>query len=122
MPYTLEYDMEKRIRALTKYDGLISFMFRDLDIVFLNENSEDSCIFLDNLISRLRKIRNNLKNRGATQEQIKIYDNRIYDCFIRSISIIRERTIDINNSCMIKDINLLNYISSYCTMLSQNLI
>ena len=120
-PYVFEYDMEKRIRTLTKYDGLLSFMFRDLDILLLS--NENSVCILENFTSNLRKIRNNLKKSGAIPEQIEIYDKKVYDCFIRSNSIVRDRAINIDNPCMIRDINLLNDISMYCIIwLSENLI
>ena len=115
-PYVFEYDMEKRIKALTKYDGFISFMFRDLDIVLLGE---ENAYVLEDLISKLRKIRNNIKSSGATPDQIEIYDKKVYDCFMRSVSVIRDRAINIDNPYMIHDIDLLNDISRYiCEMIS----
>ena len=114
-PYVFEYDMEKRIRTLTKYDGLISLMFRGLPLSNVH--------ILDSLTSNLKKIRNNLKNSGMTPEQIEIYDKKVYHCFIRSVSIIRDRAINVDNPYMIRDINLLYDISRHCIMwLSENLV
>jgi len=117
--YIFEYDIEKRIRALTRHDGLISFMLRCLDII---PPSNGHVHILEGLTSNLRKIRNNLKNGRAIPEQIETYDNKVYDCFTRSISIVIDRSINIDNPYMTRDINLLNYISKYFIIwLSENL-
>ena len=121
--YIYEYRMEKRIRTLTKRYGLISFMFRGLDIVPPSKKNIDKNVYLLNLISNLRKIRYNLKNSGASPIQIEAYDNKAYNCFLRSISTVRDRAIDIDNPYMTRDINLLNDISAYFIIwLSENLI
>jgi len=98
-------------------------MFRGLDIVPPSKKNIDKNVYLLNLISNLRKIRYNLKNSGASPIQIEAYDNKAYNCFLRSISTVRDRAIDIDNPYMTRDINLLNDISAYFIIwLSENLI
>ena len=86
----IAYNMEKRINVMVKYHGHIDYMFRDFDNALLTYRKL-AVKLLDSALDSIEKIRKKLIERGATTEQIYIFDSKVKKCFNKSIDIIRNR-------------------------------
>lgn len=104
--YTLKYDMEKRISVMISDHGMIDYMFRDFNNALLTYR-ELGTKLLNSALDSIVKTRTKLINKGATEEQIRIYDSKVIQCFNKSVEIIRNRAENPENPRMEDDLKLL---------------
>lgn len=103
--YVLKYNMEKRISVMVTDHGMIDYTFRDFNNALLTYR--DLVIkLLNSTLDSIVKTRTKLINKGATEEQIHIYDSKVIQCFNKSVEIIKNRCHS-ENSHMEEDLKLL---------------
>lgn len=107
-----DFNISKRINAMTKHHGFIEYIFRDFDVALISFR-ESALILLEDVLKSLRKIRNNLAVAGASDEGLTKYDKKIHDCFEKTLNVIRERIKDPNNHNIEADKELLTTLESF---------
>ena len=113
----ISYDIEKRINAMVRDHGHIDYVFRDFDNVLLTYRKL-TVKLLNCTLGQIVKIRKKLIDRGATTEDIYIFDSKVKKCFNKSVNIIRNRVNNTENQyieedsvilCEILRLNIDNY-------------
>jgi len=84
------FPIDKRVNVYIQYRGFIEFVFSRYDSAILNFG-ETALFHLETILSSFRKIRDKFELRGATPEQLKIFDEKIYNCFNRTIRIAEDK-------------------------------
>lgn len=102
-----DFNMAKRINVMVKHHGFIEYIFRDLGIAVVTYN-EFAVQLLEDILHTLLKIRTTLKEKGATEEQLAVYDAKIYTCFHTMIGVLEDlEAYDILEQ--IKEYDIKNY-------------
>jgi len=106
------FPMEKRIHAMVRHHGFISYIFRDFDVALITYR-ESALILLEDAMKSLKKIRSNLALRGATDEDLNKFDNRVHMCFQKTLDVIETRIEDPTNKNKEADIELLSTLETF---------
>lgn len=88
--YRLEYTMDDRIYAMVGEHQFIDYIFRDFDMALFTYR-EYAAQLLEDVMNSLRKIRKTLSEKGASNEQLRVYDQKIHTCFERTMKVIKDR-------------------------------
>ena len=111
-PYRLQFTMDDRIFAMAGNHQFIEYIFRDYDMALFTYR-EYAAILLEDVMNSLRKIRNTLSERGANEEQLRTYDEKVHVCFERTVNVIKHRAEDENNAQKNEEQELYNTIVGY---------
>ena len=107
-----DFNINKRIHAMTKHHGFIEYIFRDFDIALISFR-ESALILLEDVMKSLRRIRDNLATAGATDEDLEKYDKKIHECFEKTLNVVRERIRDPQNYQLEADKKLLATLETF---------
>lgn len=107
-----DFNISKRINAMTRHHGFISYIFRDFDVAIISFR-ESAIILLEDVMKSLRRIRENLALAGATDEDLNKYDMKIHDCFQKTLNVIRERIKNPQNYQVEADKELLTTLEKF---------
>lgn len=110
--YELNFSIDKRINALAGHHRYIEWTFASFNEA-IQAYGIDAIETLNSVLESLVHIRNKLKNAGATDEQLKPYDNKVCECFNLVLSTIKNRINSDDDSYNQQDIELLNSIKDY---------
>lgn len=110
-PYEFKFDMKKRIDSMVGNKQHIDYTFRNLDIALLSDRKYVNALLIE-VLGSLTKIRNTLKEKGATPEQLSKYDSKVYLCFERTVKTIRHRSEYEGNYYISEDKELLEWLMS----------
>jgi len=107
-------DIVDRIEAMAGNHEFIEFLFRDYDNALLTYR-ESALILLDGMIKSLNIIRQKLSDKGATEEQLKRYDDKIKKCFSCTMRVIQNRIDCYDDFHPLKELdeNLLASLKAY---------
>ena len=84
------FPMEKRINVFVQYKGFVEYVFSRYGMALLNYG--DAAFFhLEAILRSFREQRNRFEVKGATPEQLKIYDDRIHTCFDKTIEVVENQ-------------------------------
>lgn len=89
-PYMLEYTMEDRIYAMVGEHQFIDYIFRDFGMALFTYR-EYAVQLLEDVMNSLRKIRKTLQKKGASEEQLKLFDKKVHDCFEITMNVVKNR-------------------------------
>lgn len=98
-----DFPMDKRVHVFTQYKGFIDYVFRDYDVALMMYK-DTAILHLEAILSSFAAIRNKFESKGATPEQLKIFDDKICDSFKSSINVVKNRVETL------KKINDKNYL------------
>ncbi len=98
-----DFPMDKRINVFTQYKGFISYIFRDYDVALMMYK-DTAILHLEAILLSFTQIRNKFESKGATSEQLKMFDDKICDSFKVSINVVKNRVETL------KKLNDKNYI------------
>ena len=110
-------DIEKRVNAMIGDHGHIDYMFRDFDNTLLTYRKL-AVKSLNCTLDSIVKIRKKLIDKGATTENINMFDTNVKKCFNKSINVVRNRANNPKNQyveedsvilCEILRLNIDNY-------------
>lgn len=111
-PYELKYSMDKRVEALAGHDRYIDWVFaRFPDAIRVYES--DAIDTLNIILIDLVRKRNKLKLAGATEEQLSVFDNKVYKCFNLVLFATKNRILSDTNKHIEIDTKLLEAIKNY---------
>ncbi len=99
--YVHDFNHIKRLNALIRRHGMIEFTFRDIDNA-LAEYGTDVILLLEGVLEGYGKIRNALIISRMSKEMIEKYDNKIYSCHDKLITILENRG-DTPNAKILRD-------------------
>lgn len=85
------FTMERRIDVFTQYKGFIEYVFRNYDMALLNYG-DSAFLHLEAILKSFKQIRNKFEEKGATQEQLRMFDEKIQSCFNRTVQIVKNKT------------------------------
>lgn len=85
--WTLTFPIEKRISAQCDF---VHYLFRDFDIAILTYPKSAALILLD-VMKNLKTIRDHLKSKGATEEQLKPFDKAVHDGYNNVCQVVLNR-------------------------------
>lgn len=111
-PYELNFSVDRRIKALAGHHRYIEWTFASFNEA-IQAYGIDAIETLNAVLESLVHIRNKLMDNGATEEQIKVYDDKVCECFSLVLSTIKNRINSDDNTYIQQDIELLNSIEDY---------
>jgi hypothetical protein len=85
-----DFPMDKRVNVYTQYKGFIDYIFRDYDVALMMYK-DTAILHLEAILSSLCDIRTKFESKGATSEQLELFDNKIFSAFESSIDIVKNR-------------------------------
>jgi hypothetical protein len=88
------FPMEKRVNVYIQFKGFIEYVFSRYDAAILNYG-ETALFHLEAILRSFCTIRNKFKEKGATPEQLKAFDDKIYACFNTTIRIVNNKTLEL---------------------------
>ncbi len=107
-----DFNINKRINAMTKHHGFIEYIFRDYGFALISFR-DSALLLLEDVMKSLRKIRDNLVTAGATDDDLSKYDKKIHECFEKTLNVIRERIKDPQNYQVEADKKLLATLETF---------
>ncbi len=84
------FPIDKIINVYTQYKGFISYVFRDYDVVLMMYKNT-AILHLEAILKSFREIRNKFESKGATPDQLKSFDDKIYECYNKTINVVKNR-------------------------------
>ena len=100
-PYVHDFNHAKRLNALIRKHGMVEFTFRDIDSA-ISEYGPDVIQLLEGVLEGYGKIRNALIISKMPKEMLEKYDNKIYSCHDKLITILENRG-DTPNAKILRD-------------------
>lgn len=85
------FPISKRVNVYTEYKGFIDYVFRDYSIALLN-CGETALFHLEAILRSFKEQRYRFELKGATPEQLKQFDDKIYACFEITVHEVEDRT------------------------------
>lgn len=110
--YQYKFDMEKRMRAMVGDKQFIDYVFRDLGLALLTYR-DSAVILLEGVMASIRKIRDTLKSKGASDEHLAVFDSKVRKCFGDVMRDIENRLKSDNNITYEEDMRLLRQVEKY---------
>ena len=111
-PYECNFSVDQRIKALAGHHRYIEWTFASFSEA-IQAYGIDAVETLNGVIESLVRIRNTLKDANATDKQLKVYDDKVCECFNLVILAINNRILSDNNKYINQDRKLLNAINNY---------
>lgn len=110
-----DFPIDKRVNVYTQYKGFISYIFRDYSVALMIYK-DTAILHLESILGSLREIRNKFESKGATPEQLKMFDNKIFECFQSTITIVKNRVEvlkRVNHESLKDEIELVKKLESF---------
>lgn len=85
------FPMAKRVNVYTQFKGFIEYVFSRYDSAILNYG-ETALYHLEAILRSFYIIRMKFDEKGATPEQLKAFDDKVYACFNTTMRIVEEKT------------------------------
>jgi hypothetical protein len=86
-----KFPMDKRINIFTEFNGFTDYVFRNYDLALLNYG-ESALFHLEAILNSFRETRQKFEAKGATDEQLKEFDEKIYGCFRKTMNAVEKKT------------------------------
>lgn len=109
------FTMEKRIDVFTQYKGFIEYVFRNYDMALLNYG-DSAFLHLEAILRSFKEIRDKFEAKGATPEQLKMFDEKIQTCFEKTRNIVKNKTDElskIESEDLQKHLELVNKLDKF---------
>ncbi len=79
-----KFPIEKRVNVYTEFKGFIEYVFSRYDYALL-DYGETALYHLESILTSFQGIREKFKSKGATTDQLKLFDEKVYMCFNRTV-------------------------------------